>query len=281
MFWGFLFWMFFIFRPIVLADGVSVSWTSVPSSAPLNTQFDVRVKVTAVTAGTYYVKADNGSDCKIDMLYNESWSNSCNVGVDSMQSIKIDNSGGSSEEILRLRVRNTGSAGTYTLYAYAYDSNKTLLATSSSSSITINAITPTPTITSTPTPTPTSAVTSTSTPAPTKTLTPTPTSAPIIEPTEVIEPTETPAVAETAVDLMTSSDNSKKSLMGYLPIVFVILGLIMFLGPVFGPKILAKIKSRRKGPPQEPPQLLKHFESQQPTSVKEITSDGEDIPLER
>jgi hypothetical protein len=279
MFLALLFWMFFIFKPVVLADSVSISWKGIPSSASLNTQFDLQVKITGTAGMTYYLRADDGADCTLEQLKtsNNSWLNSCNIGTSDMQSITLDNNG-SGDEILRLR--EVSSLGSKTLYSYVYDTNKTLLSTSPSSSITINAITPTPTITLTPTPTPTLAVTLTPTPTPTKILTPTPTSAPVIEPTVVLEPTVVPIAVGTTES---SSDSSKKSksFADYLPIILVILGLIMFIGPVFGPKILEKIKSKRKGPPQEPPQLLEHFKSQQPTSVREITYDGEDIPLER
>jgi hypothetical protein len=54
----------------------------------------------------------------------------------------------------------------------------------------------------------------------------------------------------------------------------------MFIGPVFVPKIIEKIKSKRRGPPQEPPQILEHFKSQQPTLIRETTFDGGDIRLE-
>jgi len=270
--------LFFVFTPKVLADGVSVSWVNVPSNGSLNTQFDVRVKVTATTAGTYYVRADNGSDCKIDMLYNESWSNSCNVGVDSMQPMKIDSSGGSTEEILRLRVRNTGSTGTYTLYTYVYDSGKNLLNTSTAASITINATTPTPTATQTPTPTPTSAITAT--PTPTKILTPTPTEVPMIEPTSVIEPTIAPIVSTNQGTTEASTNETKKSGLS-LPVILITLGLLMFAGPVVVPKIMAKIKSgKRKGPPtiippKQPPETPP--EQRQPTFVREVAPDGEDV----
>ena len=269
--------MFFIFTPKVLAEGVSVSWTTVPSSGYINTQFDVRVKVTASTAGTYYVRADNGGDCKIDMLYNESWSNSCNIGVDSMQPMKIDSNGSSIEEILRLKVRNTGSTGIYTLYTYVYDSGKNLLNTSSAASITINAIPPTSAPTQTPTPTPTSAITAT--PTPTKILTPTPTEVPVIEPTSVIEPTMAPVVSTDNGTTEASTDESKKSGLN-LPVILITLGLLMFVGPVVAPKIMAKIKSgKRKGPPEPPPQMPRPPEqtTQQPTSFREIATDGEDV----
>ena len=278
MFWSVLFSLFFIFKPVVLADDVSISWISVPSSAPYDTQFDLQVQVTGIAGTTYYLRADDGKDCTMELKKesNKIWSNSCNVGISEMQSITLDSSG-SGKEILRLK--EISSSGSKTLYSYVYDANKTLLSTSPSSSITINAITPTPTITSTPTPTPTSAVTltPTKTPTPTISLTPTPTSAPIIEPTGVLEPTATPSIAEFAED--STSDNPQKSFADYLPIILIVFGLIMFIGPVFGPKIVEKIKLKRKGPPKEPPQLLKHFKSQQPISIKEVTSDGEDVPL--
>ncbi|MDD3002900.1 MAG: hypothetical protein PHS06_03465 [Candidatus Shapirobacteria bacterium] len=279
MFWALLFYMFFIFKPAVLADDVSISWISVPSSASYNTQFDLQVQVTGIAGTTYYLRADDGKDCTMQLKKESTgdWSNSCNVGISEMQSITIDNSG-SGKEILRLK--EVSSSGSKTLYSYVYDANKTLLSTSPSSSITINAITPTPTITSTPTPTPTLAVTLTPTPTPTKILTPTPTSAPVIEPTVILEPTVA-MVSEGITQTPVDSSKKSKSFADYLPIILVILGLVMFIGPVFGPKIVEKIKSKRKGPPQEPSQLLEHFKSQQPTSVREITSDGEDIPLER
>jgi len=270
MFFGFLFWMFFIFRSAVLADDVSISWISVPSSASINTQFDLQVQVTGIAGTTYYLRADDGKDCSMELKKesNNIWSNSCNVGISEMQSITLDNSG-SGKEILRLR--EISSSGNKTLYSYVYDADKTLLSTSTAGSITINTVTPTPTITSTPTPTPTLAVTSTPTP--------TPTSAPVIEPTVFLEPTVVPIV----VGATESSDDSfkeSKSFKDYLPIILVILGLLMFIGPVFVPKIIEKIKSKRRGPPQEPPQILEHFKSQQPTLIRETTFDGGDIRLE-
>jgi len=281
MFWGLLISLFFIFKSVVLADDVSISWKGVPSSASLNTQFDLQVKIVGTAGTTYYLRADGGTDCTMEQLKtsNNKWLNSCNIGTSDMQSITLDNSG-SGDEILRLR--ETSSSGTKTLYSYVYDANKTLLSTSTASSITINAITPTSTTTPTltPTPTPTLAVTLTPTPTPTKILTPTPTSAPVIEPTAVLEPTAavmSEGITQTPID----SSKKSKSFADYLPIILVMLGLIMFIGPVFGPKIVEKIKSKRKGPPQEPPQLLEHFKTQQPTSIKEVTSNGEDFPFER
>ncbi|MDD3003071.1 MAG: hypothetical protein PHS06_04370 [Candidatus Shapirobacteria bacterium] len=277
MFWGLLFSLFFVFKSFVFADDVSISWKGIPSSASLNTQFDLQVKIVGAAGTTYYLRADDGTDCTMEQLKTSSnrWLNSCNIGTSDMQSITLDNSG-SGDEILRLR--EISSSGSKTLYSYVYDANKTLLSTSTASSITINAITPT--LTPTLTPTPTVAVTSTPSPTPTKVLTPTPTSAPIIEPTAVLEPTATVVNQGDAQNVDDSSKESKSS-KNYLPIVLVMLGLVMFIGPVFGPKIVEKIKSKRKGPPQEPPQLLEHFKSQQPISTKEITSDGEDFPSER
>lgn len=280
MFWGLLFSLFFIFRPFVFADDVSISWISVPSSASMSTQFDVQVKVTASKAGTYYLSADNKGDCTMQLKKESSgdWSNGCYVGVSEMQPITINSDGGSGTEILRLK--EISSSGVKTFYSYVYDSGKNLLATSVSNSITINAITPAAALTPTLTPTPTLAITSTPTPTPTKILTPTPTSAPIIEPTAVLEPTAA-TVSEGTTQSPVDSSKKSKSFADYLPIILVILGLAMFVGPVFGPKILEKIKSKRKGPPQEPPQLLEHFKTQQPTSIREISSDGDDIPLEK
>ncbi|MDD4136060.1 MAG: hypothetical protein PHN66_03255 [Candidatus Shapirobacteria bacterium] len=285
MFWGLLISLFFVFKSVVLADDVSISWISVPGSASLSTQFDVQVKVTASKAGTYYLSADNKGDggCTMQLKKescgnnNECWSNGCYVGVAEMQPITINSDGGSGNEILRLR--EISSSGSKTLYSYVYDANKTLLSTSTAGSITINEVTPAPILTTTLTPTPTVAVTSTLTPTPTKILTPTPTSAPVIEPTAVLEPTVA-AVSEGTTQSPVDSSKKSKSFADFLPIILVILGLTMFVGPVFGPKILEKIKSKRKGPPQEPPQLLEHFKTQQPTSIREISSDGDDIRLE-
>lgn len=283
MFWGLLFSLFFIFKPVVFADDVSIDWVSVPSSASLSTQFDVQVKITASKAGTYYLSADNKEDgCTMELkkeINGEGdWSNGCDVGVSEMQPITINSDGGSGTEILRLK--EISSSGVKTFYSYVYDAGKNLLITSVSNSITINAITPTATLTPTLTPTPTLAITSTPTPTPTKILTPTPTSAPVIEPTAALEPTIAPIVSGGTTQPPVDLSKKSKSFVDYLPIILVILGLTMFVGPVFGPKIVEKIKSKRKGPPQEPPQLLEHFKTQQPVSTREISSDGDDIRLE-
>lgn len=267
MFWNILLLLFFVFAPKALAEDVSVSFVGGATSGTLNTQFDVRVKVSATKAGTYYVKADNGSECTIDILYEStnSWSNGCHVGTNMMKQFIINNDGGSTEETLRLRA--TGSAKTYTLYTYAYDIGRTLLSTSSAYSITINNVP-----TSTPTPTPTNTPTPTLTPTPTKILSPTPTEKPIIEPTSIPEPTTAPEITPTVVDNLIKTSNTEKTKSSVsLPIVFIILGLLMVVVPIFGPKILEKIKTKkRKGPPIEPP----HF--QPPTPVTQATSVGED-----
>lgn len=243
--------LFFVFTPKVLAEGVSISWNSIPGSAPLNTQFDLQVKVIGAANTKYYLKADIGSNCSSDTMEQlnlntdpDSWSNSCYIGVGEMQSITLDNNG-YGNEILRLK--EISSSGSKTLYSYVYDSNKNLLATSSSGLITINAITPTPTATQTPTPTPTSAITAT--PTPTKILTPTPIEVPVIEPTSVMEPTIAPIVSTNQGTTEASTSETKKSGLN-LPVILITLGLLMFVGPVVFPKIMAKIKSgKRKGPP--------------------------------
>lgn len=247
--------LFFIFTPKVLANDVSISWISVPNSASLSTQFDVQVKVTASKAGTYYLSADNKGDGGCTMqLKKEStgdWSNGCYIGISEMQPITINSDGGSGTEILRLK--EISSSGIRTFYSYVYDVNKTLLSTSTTGSITINAITPTLAVTSTPTPTPTLAVTSTPTPTPTKILTPTPTEAPIIEPTQALIETTVPTIEVNKEDSETTED-SKKSGKNYLPIIFIIFGLLMFTVPFLGPKIAAKIKfKKREQPPMIPP----------------------------
>lgn len=273
MFWNILLFLFFMFAPAALASDVSVSFVSGATSGTVNTQFDVQVKLTAATAGTYYVKADNGSSCTIDMLYesNNSWSNGCYLGTNVMKQMVINSDGGSTEETLRLRA--TGSSGSYTLYAYVYDSGRNLLSTSSAYSITINsAPTSTPTSTPTLTPTPTSAVTSTPTPTPTIKTTPTPTETPAIEPTSTPEPTVEPEAIQTVAGNLIESDSSKKTKSSVsLPVIFIALGLLMFIVPIFGPKILDKIKSeRRKRPPIEPPKF------QTPISTTQVPSVGED-----
>ena len=277
MFWSILLSLFFIFTPKVLADNVSVSWKSIPSSAAINTQFDLQIKVTGTANATYYLRADDGTACTMQQLKvsePQNWSNSCNVGVSEMQSITLG-SDGTGENIVRLK--EISSSGSKTLYSYVYDSNRSLLATSPAGSITINATTPTPAATSTPTPTPTSAVTAT--PTPTKILTPTPTEPPVIEPTSVVEPTIAPVTSTDQGTTEAPTNSSKKSGLS-LPVILIILGLILFIGPVIVPKIVAKIKSgKRRGPPPIiPPKQITEISSYmpqsseqiQPTSIKEV-----------
>jgi hypothetical protein len=269
MFWSILLFLFFVFTPKALANDVSVSITNGATSGNINTQFDIQVKVTASTAGTYYVSADNSSSCTVDLLYESasSWSNGCYIGTNVMKQIIVGSDGGSNTDTLRLR---DSASGTKTIRVHVYDSAKTLLATSADYSVTINAITPTNTPTNTPTPTPTG--TSTPTPTPTKVLTPTPTEKPVIEPTQAPEITVAPTVKP--VDTEESSDDSEKSGLN-LPVILIILGLLMFIGPVVLPKIIEKIKSKkRKGPPVEPP----HFQLPPITTTPptQIPSVGED-----
>lgn len=249
MFWNSLLLLFFIFVPKVLAEDVSVSFASGATTGTLNNQFDVRVKISATKAGTYYVKADD-STCTIDMLYEptNNWSNGCYLATNVMKQMIINNDGESAEETLRLRA--IGSTGTYTLHAYVYDIGRTLLSTSLAYSITIN-----PQPTATLTPTPTSTPTPTLTPTPTKILTPTPTEAPIIEPTQIPEITKTPIIPTTEpVKELTINTSEKKESKNYLPIIFVGLGLITFIVPILIPKIKAKIESKKNEiPPIEPP----------------------------
>ncbi|MFA6185202.1 MAG: hypothetical protein WCT51_02015 [Candidatus Shapirobacteria bacterium] len=271
MFFGFLFWMFFIFRPVALADSPSISWDSWGSTeARRGEQFDVNVKLDNVSVGTTYhiriyggqIESSTDKSCLVDNLYNGNWLSGCGTDTSVMPYVSGDDN---YVKTVSLRVGATSSSGTYYLYAYVPELNLT----SVSRTIKINdPITPTPTTTPTLTLTPTLTTALT----PTISLTPTPTLAPIIEPTAILEPTVVPIVVGTTE----SSDDSfkeSKSFKDYLPIILVILGLIMFVGPVFVPKIIEKIKSKRRGPPQEPPQLLEHFKSQQPISVKEITFD--------
>jgi hypothetical protein len=250
MFWSVLTLLFFIFKPIVLADDTSISWSSGATSAELGKQFDINVRVTSVTAGTYYVRADDGSSCSLDLLYKDSWSNSCYVGNDFMQPITINDNNGSGEVILRLRVRSTMSAKNYALYSYVYDANHNKLSTSPSTySITINNPTPTVTPTLTPTliPTISSVLTPTLTPTPTKKLTPTPTEVPVMEPTEVPIMTIIPTKESEKI-------TEEKSNSNYLPVIFIIFGLLMFTVPFLGPKIVAKFKFKKQDkPPIIPP----------------------------
>jgi len=280
MFFGLLLWMFFIFKPVVLADSPNVSWDNWGAEeARLGEQFDINVKLNNVSVGTtYHVRVYGGqtessenTSCLVENLYNGNRPNGCDTDISAMPYVT-----GNDSLTMRLQIGTSASSGTYYLYAYVPE----LDLTSVSRVIKINdplpTSTPTPTLTPTLTPTPTLVVT----------LTPTPTSAPIIEPTMVLEPTvvlKSPTVAPIATRTTEDPSDSfkeSKSFMDYLPIILVILGLIMFVGPVFGPKIVEKIKSKRKGPPKEPPQLLEHFKSQQPISVKDSISDGKDIPLE-
>ena len=238
--------LFFVFKPMVLADDMSVSWVNGANTASLNSQFDVRIKVVAPTAGTYYLGVGN-DPCSIEILNtsNNSWSNGCYVGISAMQSIIINSDGGSNEETLRLR--EISSSGSKTFYGYVYDSNRKLLATSSLYSVTVNGITPTSTPTLTPTPSPTSTPTLTPTITPTKVLTPTPTEIPVIEPTVASEITITP----TMVEEKTSENKSSSS---FLPIIFIVFGLLMLAVPFLGPKIVAKIKfKKQRKPPMIPP----------------------------
>jgi len=283
MFWGLLFWMFFIFKPVVLADSPSISWDNWGAEeARLGEQFDINVKLNNVSVGTtYHVRVYGGqiessvdTSCLVENLYNGNHPNGCDTNISVMPYVT-----GNDSLTMRLRIGSTTApTGIYYLYAYVPE----LDITSVSRVIKINDLLPTsiptPTLTPTLTPTPTLI------PTPTISQAPTPTSAPIIEPTSVFEPTGVlnPTVIPTTMESVNDSisNNSKKSFVDYLPVILVILGLVMFVGPVFGPKIVEKIKSKRKGPPQEPPQLLEHFKAQQPISVKESISDGKDVPLE-
>jgi len=279
MFWGVLFSLFFIFKSIILASDPSIVWDNWGASeARRGEQFDINVKLNNVSVGnTYHVKVYGGQtesstdkSCLVENLYNDKSPNGCGTDINVMPYVT-----GNDSLTMRLRVGTSASSGTYYLYAYVPE----LSLTSVSRTITIKDPLPTSVPTSTQTPTLTPTPTLSITPTPTKILTPTPTLAPVIEPTAILEPTVVPIIVGTTESSINSSKKSK-SFADYLPIILVIIGLMMFVGPVFGPKIVEKIKSKRRGPPQEPPQLLEHFKTQQPISVKEITSDGEDIPLE-
>jgi hypothetical protein len=260
MFWNILILLFFIFTPKALANDISASFVSGANTGNLNTQFDVQIKVSASTAGTYYISANNGTSCTVDMLYNNSWSNGCYVGINAMQPFIINNDNGSDTETLRLRA--TGSSGTYNLSAYVYDVNRSLLSTSPTTySVTINN-----TPTSTPTPTPTITPTPTLTPiiTPTPTLTPIPTEEPTNEPTDTPEPTASP----TPIDNLGAPSPQKSSIP--LPIIFILLGLLLVGVPMFGPKILKKIKSKKKPPTFNQPKPIEAKSHQPPTPLEKM-----------
>jgi len=62
MFLALLFWMFFTFKPVVLADSPSISWDSWGSTeARRGEKFDVNVKLDNVSVGaTYHIKIYGG-----------------------------------------------------------------------------------------------------------------------------------------------------------------------------------------------------------------------------
>jgi hypothetical protein len=237
MFWNILLLLFFIVRPMALADDVSVVWSTGASEAKLGQQFDMNVKVSSTAGGTYFVRADDGSDCSLEILYKDPgyWTDSCNIGVDQMPKVVV--SANSTAEItLRLRVKGDKTAKSYTLYSYAYDSARTKLGTSLAKSITVN---------SAPTSTPTPNTTNTPTPTPTIKTTPTPTEAPIMEPTQSLGDMMSPSPVPISLTIDESNKDSKKSGVP-LPLIFILFGLLMFIVPVFGPKIVEIIKSKKQ-----------------------------------
>jgi hypothetical protein len=157
---------------------------------------------------------------------------------------------------MRLRASPSGSSGTYLLFANVSELNL------NSSSRTITVIDG-PTATNTPYPTSTPTITPT--PKPTSILTPTPRETiapltPVMEPTVADIPTvaiTTDEVTPTATDLINPSDESEpSSFLGYLPIIFIVLGLGLFAVPVLGPKISAWVKSKKGKPPIVPPTII-------------------------
>lgn len=256
MFWIFLFITFFTFKTnVVLADSPALSWQSGGATdARRGNQFDINLDLTNLSAGTtYYVGAKGGlsSDnlCLLFIKYKDNWYNGCNVFSSTNLPFVTQNG----TLTMSMKIDTSASSGTYYLYGYIYDAGGTLLATSSSRSITINdplpTSTPSPSPTITPTPKPTSTPTPYQSPTP---IIPTPEPLATDTPTPIITaPTTIPTLAT-----IVSTNNTKKSSNSIiLPfIIIIILGALVFIATLYGPKIIDKIKSKKQ-PPQIPPTI--------------------------
>lgn len=256
MFWLFLFITFFTFKiNPVLADTPTLSWQSGGTTeARRGDQFDVNLDLNNLSAGTtYYVGAKGGlSDnlCLTFLKYKDNWYNGCNV----FSSTNLPYVTQNGTLTMSLKIDTSAASGTYSLYGYIYDAGGTLLVTSSSRSITINDPLPT----STPSPTPTI----TPTPKPSATPTPYQSPTPIIPtPEPLATDTPTPIITATTIPTISLSlptDTPKKSNSPLiLPFVIIlIIGAIIFIATLYGPKIIEKIKSKKQQPPQIPPQNI-------------------------
>lgn len=254
MFWIFLFITFFTFKTnVVLADSPALSWESGGTAdAHRGDQFDINLNLTNLSAGTtYYVGAKGGlsSDnlCLLFLKYKDNWYNGCNVFSSTNLPFVTQNG----TLTMSMKIDTSASSGTYYLYGYIYDAGGTLLTTSSSRSITINDPLPT----STPSPTPTI----TPTPKPTNTPTPYQSPTPMIPTPEPLA-TDTPAPSITDTPLSSSilisptSTTKKSNTSNILPfVIIIVLGALVFIATLYGPKIIDKIKSKKQ-PPQDPPQ---------------------------
>lgn len=252
MFWIFLFITFFTFKTnIVLADSPTLSWESGGTSdARRGDQFDINLDLTNLSSGTtYYVGAKGGlsSDnlCLTFLKYKDNWYNGCNV----FSSTNLPYVTQNGTLTMSLKIDSSASSGTYYLYGYIYDAGGTLLATSSSRSITINdplpTNTPSPSPTITPTPKPTSTPTPYQSPTP---IIPTP------EPLATDVPSSIIATAVPTLSLLPTNTTKKSGNSIILPfIIIIVLGALIFIATLYGPKIIEKIKSKKQ-PPQIPPQ---------------------------
>jgi hypothetical protein len=264
MFWAILFTIFFAFKSIVFADDITptptptpaavLSWGSGDSNARRGDQFNINLVLSGAASGTnYHFKVYGGVtgvNDAIDVLNNDSWSNGYSGSWSSMPSIT-----GNGTITMRLRVNSGASSGTYHLYGVVEELN---LTTSSSYSITINDPLPVSTPTNTPTITPTP--TTTPTPKPTSTPTPYESPTPMLPTPEPLA-TDIPTLAVTITPMVAVSSTTpapeSSGFSNYLPFIFITLGLLLLGVPLFGPKIIAKIKSLKKNPPTgEPPVTL-------------------------
>lgn len=253
MFWLFLFITFFTFKTnIVLADSPTLSWQSGGTTdARRGDQFDVNLDLSNLSTGTtYYVGAKGGlsSDnlCLTFFKYKDNWYNGCNVF--SATNLPYVTQNGTLT--MSLKIDTSASSGTYYLYGYIYDAGGTLLATSSSRSITINdplpTSTPSPTPTITPTPKPSATPTPYQSPTP---IIPTPEPLATDTPTSAIVATVAPTISLLPINTTKKSGNSI-----ILPLtIIIILGALVFVTTLYGPKIIEKIKSKKQ-PPEIPPQ---------------------------